>query len=246
MTGTHERLRNKLQRIALNLISQLCQSSIVKLTGTHTGFARFTVNRLDNQVFQVSEHILFVGGIATPPGLYRWQTQLAAQQSFRNLRQILKEHRVFDHPGTQRVSHHQITGAHHFQQTRNPKTGVCAQLNRITEPVIHTTQQHVDALQTIQGFHPQATIAHHQVVTLNQRKTQVIRHIGVFKIGFVVRTWGQQRHPCLSRIRRQTEQLSAQTLKESRQPVHMTVTEQTGENPRHNRTVFQRIASTGW
>ena len=66
----------------------------------------------------------------------------------------------------------------------------------------------------------------------------------MFKIGFVLRSWGEERRPRLGG-RGQGGQGRAQSTEKKRQAVDLSVSVQAGQNPRQHQSIFQGVAGSG-
>src|SRR5450830_379545 len=112
-----------------------------------------------------------------------------------------------------------------------------------------------------QCFQPDHTIAHGEVITLYQGKTQIASKVRLLVIGFVVRARGEQYSKWLlafaqrfyfwvtARLVGRTDstpigEAIAHCGKKSAQTLYVKVTKQFGECTGDNQAIFQRITST--
>ena len=78
-----------------------------------------------------------------------------------------------------------------IDQTRNAKHRARIEFQRIEEIGVHTSQQHIEALQARDGADMKPVIAHREIVAFHQQKAEVARQRRVFEIG-VARAAGRQ------------------------------------------------------
>ena len=104
-----------------------------------------------------------------------------------------EQRRRLQHAGAQGIGDAHVAGARRRDQAGDAERRIGAQSGRIAVFIVQTAQKRMHALQTLQGFQIDAIVAHRQVRSFDQRKTQIAREKNMLEIGFVVRPWRQQR-----------------------------------------------------
>ena len=112
---------------------------------------------------EVFQHVTAGRPFAAPPRGQRRQLELFAQPRAAQRRQKARHRRRFEHPGAQRIGHHDIARPHGGQQTWHTQYGVAAKRQRIAVAVILTAQNDIHRHQTAQRLQKHALVAHHQV-----------------------------------------------------------------------------------
>ena len=151
------------------------------------------VGGFDHAAWDAGQHVLQRSRFTAPPAGDGGKHQRLAQQGFGQCRHEAQQRVGFQKTRARCVGHQDVAAAHRLQQARHTQGGFCAQLQRVQPVVVHTFEQAVHRLQTLQGFEVQLLIAHRQVVALHQAQTQIAGEVSMLKISFVVRAGGQER-----------------------------------------------------
>ena len=152
--------------------------------------------------------------------------------------------RGFENAGAQRVGENDAAGAQSFDESGNAETRSRVEFERIGEIQIDTAPDHIGPLEASNRTQVDAPVAHGEIAALDQKKTEVAGKIGLFEIGFVERTGGQQANARIGAARHAYE-AGAKGLEEGRQALDIHVAIERRKSARHDEPVGQRVASAG-
>jgi hypothetical protein len=117
--------------------------------------------------------------------------QILAEKTAAQARQESEQCARFHHSRAGHVGDRNAAFSDNIDQTRNAKHRARIEFQRIEEIGVHTSQQHIEALQARDGADMKPVIAHREIVAFDQQKAEIARQRRVFEIG-VARAAGRQ------------------------------------------------------
>ena len=169
--------------------------------------------------------------------------QFFAEQGARRVGQVRVERRRFDDATAQGIRHDHGAAANRLDQTGNAERRIGAQLERIGEIRVEAAKNYRHPLESAQRAQIHDAVAHREIFAFDQLEPEVAREIGVFEVGFVVRT-GRQQHRMAGGAARQTDDRVAIVAEKRRQPLHAQFAEQLGKGLANDDAVLERVAET--
>ena len=149
------------------------------------GVAAEGEGRSQDELFEVLTDIGELAALSAPPGGDRRQLQFFAEQMAAETRQEGEEGRAFQQAAAERVDDGHSACARGFDQSGHAEQRVAAHLKRIAEGICDAAQNHVHLAQAFEGFHEHPSVAHGEILTLDQREAEQSREISVLEVGLV-------------------------------------------------------------
>ena len=232
-------------RLGEDALAQRLQFFCTELCPQQCGGCPAARNAPNHQRGKVLKHVVHLFLLTTPPGRSRRQFEIFAQKIACHTGHKGHQPWIFEHTAAQWIDDRHILPPRRFQQSSHPQARICTQFERIAEAIIDTAQNDIDRLQPAQRFQRQAAIAHSEVVALHQRIAEIGGEIGMFKVGFVVGTGGEDDRAWQLFVLEGTLcQRVLQGAKVVGESLDFVVTKGTLHETRHHRAIFQRIART--
>ncbi len=128
--------------------------------------------------------------LTAPPGCDRGQRKWLAE-IFGDAGQECHQAGIFQNAAAERVGNGDVAATHDFQQAGNSQSRVFAQLQGVAVVFNNAAQDDVYLLQAGERFQPDMTVAHHEIIALNQGVTEICGKISVLEKGF---SEGARRH----------------------------------------------------
>ena len=141
-----------------------------------------TKARLVTSELQRPERVVALAFLATPPGRDIRDEQLLVQQTPGERRQEGEERRRLDRAGAERIGNRDVAGARRLDEAGHAEDGIRAQFQRVAPGIVHAADDHIHALQALEGFQEDAAVAHGQIVALDQLVAEIAREVGVLEI----------------------------------------------------------------
>ena len=149
----------------------------------------------ENQTVEMVEHIVHFPRLSTPPGGYRGQYEVFAEQVSRNAGQKGYQTRIFEHAAAQGIGYGNVPISHGIEETGNAELRFFVEFQWVAKVVVDVAQNDIHGMQAIDGVEPHAPIAHGEVIALHKGIAQIGREVGMLKIGGVKRPRGQYDDP---------------------------------------------------
>ena len=204
-----------------------------------------SIDRLEHQLVHARQRVGKRRRFAEPPGRDRGHPQRLAEQAFAQTRQKAHQGARLEHAGADGVGDEDRAASCAIDQSGHTQGRIGAQLERITEIVVLTTQDGMHPAQAVDGLEPDLAIAHQQVMAFDQREAQIARQQRVLGIGLVVGARGEQHGQVGAvAVRGQTPQRVAQGREKAGDPLGVQIAKQTRKDARDDQPVFDRIACT--
>src|SRR5690606_2846366 len=115
-----------------------------------------------------------------------------SKQGPRHFRKVGAECGAFDQPTAQRIGNAHATRPRREHQAGDSQVRILSQLEWIAQSVWHPAQDHIDALESAQGFQEDLLATHCQIASLHQLNPLVARQISMLERALVEDPWGEQ------------------------------------------------------
>ncbi len=204
------------------------------------------IRRLDDQLIEMSEHIVERRLLSAPPRCYGGQLQLFTRSDADEIPGRNPSHAADSStPVPSAFADDDAACAHGAQQARNAERRVAAQLYRIAEVIIEAAKNRVHTAQSTERLQVNRLAAHGEVRAFGERQSKLAREIGMLEVGLVERAWSQQNgQRFLVRLADAGKQALAQAAEESAHPAHAEITNRIGQHLLDDLAVFQRVAGS--
>ena len=204
------------------------------------------VGRLDDQLRDVLEDELPVGGLGREVGGHVRQDGLLVEVVFDDLRDVGVDHLVVGHAGPDGVGEGHVAGAVGRDESRDPEHRVGPEHGGIEEVVVYPAVDHVDRKQARRRAHEDAHVLDDQVAALDDRDAHLAREEAVLEVGAVV---DARRHEddvwLVVGPGRDVEERLEQHLRVPLDRAHPVALEEVRERAAHGRAVLHHVRDAG-
>ena len=130
----------------------------------------------------------------------------------------------------------------HHSRNANARRGV--QLQRVAPVGVDVAPDDVAPLKAGDGPHEHASLAHDEIIALDQQKTEISCKVGLLGIGQTQGAWAQDRDPWLRPLASGLE-AGAKGPEERRKPLNVQMRIKVGKRLGYDQAVFQSVAAAG-
>ena len=190
--------------------------------------------------------VLARSGLAAPPGGDGGQQQFFAEQMTAQTGEEGHQTGRFQDAAADGVIDGDGAVAHGLHETGDAEQRVAAEFERVTETVVHTAVNDIDGLQAREGFQEHTAVADRKIRAFDEGEAPVAGEEGVFKIGFIVGTGGEEDDTRrLAAAGGHGEQGVAFDIEETGERTDVALVENAGEDAGADEAIFERVADTG-
>ena len=108
----------------------------------------------ENQAVEMIEHIVHFSRLPAPPGGYRGEYEVFAEQVSRNAKQKRDQARIFERVTAQGIGNGNVPISHGIEQPGNAELRFFVEFQWVAKVVIDAAQNDIDGMQAIDGFEP--------------------------------------------------------------------------------------------
>ena len=211
----------------------------------HHAITTALVGGLDDEIFEIFQNEFPVGFLSREVGLDIRQDRILTKVKFDHRRHIVVGHFVVGDARAKRIAEVHIALAVSVDDAGNAEHGVLAENGRVQKIIIDTAVDDIDLFEPLGGFHVNAGVLHHKVLTHHDFDAHRARKKRMLEVGGVVNAGSKNHH---RRVRVPLRSYIAQHFKKLLRVAvyrtHRMAAEQLRKNPLHRLPVFEQIGNT--
>ena len=243
----HNRLSYPPARVGDEAGAQRVQLGARGIRPDDQALAAGAVNGLHHELVEAIENLFERTGIFEPPGVDIFEHRFLAEVIPNQIGQVGVDEFVVGYAVTDGVGDRHVSKPSREQEPRRTEHRIGAKLQRVKEFVVDAAIDHIDPRGAGGGAHPDPAAGAEQVAPLHQLDAHQPRQQGVFEIGGVVDTGGQNNNVGLFHtLRGACPQSVQQLMWVFADRPHPHADKKLGQSLRHHPAVGDHVAHAGW